>query len=131
MTVKIYFFFHKITRHFYLLALFYFISRQHSFKFINKVLHLVTFFWLNGERFFNISNEFSTSFVLGLGATNYSSPSSISSISSFSVCVASYKISSPVSVHDAVITASSTLISINNIHHHHHVFWHQAWFFFL
>ena len=83
-----------------------------NLSFFNKVSNLSIrsciwspLFSLNRERFFNISNEFSTSLVLG--ATNSSSSSSISSTSSFLVRVAFYKIYSSVSVDDGVIAASS------------------------
>ena len=79
---------------------------------VNKVSNLLIrsciwspLFSLNRERFFSISNEFSTSLVLG--ATNSSSSSSICSTSSFLVRVAFYKIYSSVSVDDGVIAASS------------------------
>ena len=83
-----------------------------NLSFFNKVSNLSIrsciwspLFSLNRERFFSISNEFSTSLVLG--ATNSSSSSSISSTSSFLVRVAFYKIYSSVSVDDGVIAASS------------------------
>ena len=84
-----------------------------NLSFFNKVSNLSIrsciwspLFSLNRERFFSISNEFSTSLVLGATHSS-SSSSSISSTSSFLVRVAFYKIYSSVSVDDGVIAASS------------------------
>ena len=85
-----------------------------NLSFFNKVSNLSIrsciwspLFSLNRERFFSISNEFSTSLVLGATHSSSSSSSSISSTSSFLVRVAFYKIYSSVSVDDGVIAASS------------------------
>ena len=70
------------------------------------MFHFSTCIWssifsLNRERFFNISNGFSTSLLLS--AANSSSSSSVSSASLFSVCVVSCEISWSVSVDDVLL----------------------------